>query len=305
MNKPQSELPAFPRPVPRIPDLPPEEKADWVICEPHRRMRRETLLLPFWQGMGPVYAAILADNGSDGLALACTIEDWPESFDAQQHALVRLIDESKLRLAWRSLAQQMPHFTDGQQTVSAALEKELSDSACPMHEIPFYSQALRISCQQVICMPVSQWDAMFSQSACYEPASVDRVVVKKLATRIARVLNAPFDPPYKPPEYGNDPDHPWAGRFSGTPEHTAPEQPVVCEANPRSLTTEHCIEDRLFDEYLRPIEHKPDQIPSWRFDGFYGQLRVTGIGDEPWYVTVLAPAHFVACLRDVMMDLER
>lgn len=33
--------------------------------------------------------------------------------------------------------------------------------------------------------------------------------------------------------------------------------------------------------------------PHWRCEGFYGQIRVTLEGGEDWYVTVLAPMHFL------------
>lgn len=304
MNKPQSGLPAFPRPVPPIPDLTPDEKAAWSICEAHRRRVMETTLLPFWQGMGEVYATILADNGadneSDGLTLTCTVEDWPDSFDAQQCALVRLIDESKLRLAWRNLARQMAHPTVEEQTATDALEKEFADSARPLREIPLGWNDVRFTCQQVICMPVSQWDAMFSEEVNYQPMSIDESVVEKLATRIARALNDPFPPK---PQRAIDPTLPWAGgTFSVAPKR-------ICVWNSTTARLigsigNHAMDDRLFDNDLRPIEHEPDRIPTWRFYGFYGQLRVTGIGDEPWYVTVLAPANFVGNLLGIVRDCE-
>lgn len=278
---------------------------DWAVYEQHRRLWMETTALPFWQGMPAVYAAILADNEgneSDGLTLTATIEDWPESFEAQQHALVDLLDKSKLRQSWRSYATAI---TEGQMASSAALQKEFRDSAQPMREIPLYWMCLRNSCQQVICMPVREWDAMYSQNARYEPTSVDNDVVEKLATRIARALNAPFAPPRKPREISTDPTRPWAGHFDFS---AAPEQPVVWNSNPAALIggiDNHAMGDRFFDVYLRPIAHEPDRIPTWRFDGFCGQLRVTGIGDEPWFVTVLAPDHYVGSLVQLVRENEQ
>lgn len=268
----------------------------------------ETLLLPFWQGMQVMYAAILADNAGnadDGLTLAAMIEDWPDSFEAQQNALVGLIDKSKLRLSWRSFAhwqnEQMSPITKGQMAVSAALKKEHADNARPIREIPLYSDVFRVSCQQVICMPVRQWDTMFSEGSYYEPLSVNNDIVEKLATRIARALNDPF--PSKP-QCAIDPTLPWAGGYFSK----APERVVVWNTNPGSLIGSidcHGMSDRLFDDYLRPIKHGPDRIPTWRFDGFCGQLRVTGIGDEPWYVTVLAPDHFVYTLTKMARKNEQ
>lgn len=293
MSESPSKLPPFPRPAPDIPELNRADKGDWSKWEQRRRLVLEKVLLPFWQGMAPVYADILADNSADdGLTLTVSVEDWPISFDAQQHALAELMDTSKLRQAWRSFAywmtDQKSAITEGQMVVRAALEKEFRDSAQPMREVPRYWQYLRTSAQQVICMPVRQWDTMFSEGEPYEPLSVNNDIVEKLATRIARALNEPMPP-------RND-------------TLDAPNRLVVWNTNPGALlgrADSHGMDDRLFDNYLRPIKHEHDQIPSWRFNGFCGQLRVTGIGDEPWYVTVLAPDHFVGELVEMVRENEQ
>jgi len=294
MSESPFKLLSFPRPAPPLPALTSAEKGNWSKLEQDRHLWLETKALPFWQGMPAIYAAILADNEgneSDGLTLSATVEDWPESFEAQQHVLARLMDASKLRQAWRSFAHWMTNkksdTAEGQMDVRAALEKEHQDSARPLREIPLYSDRFRVACQQVICMPVREWDAMFSQSSYYEPTSVDNDVVEKLATRIARALNVPLQ--------------------THSNLDAARRLPVVWYTDPWHLlggVDSHGMADRLFDEYLRPIEHDPKYIPTWRFNGFCGQLRVTGIGDEPWYVTVLAPDHFVGALVSLVRENE-
>jgi len=309
MSQPQSKFPPFPRPAPAITELKPNEMGDWFKWEQRRYQSLETVLFPFWQGMQALYVAILSDNErnkNDGLTLSATVEDWPESFEAQQHALISLLDKSKLRQSWRSFAhwqtEQMSPITEAQMAVNAALIKEHADNARPMREIPLYSDYLRIACQQVICMPVRQWDAMFLEDVYYKPTIIDESIVEKLATRVARALNDPFLP--KPQPCAINPMLPWAGgRFS-----KAPERLIVWNSNPGALvggTNNHGMNDRLFDDYLRPIEHDPEHIPTWRFDGFCGQLLITGIGDEPWYVTVLAPDHFVGALVQIVRENEQ
>lgn len=309
MSESPSKFLLFPRPPPPLPDLTSAERGNWSKFEQHRRLWMETTALPFWQGMPAVYAAILADNEgneSDGLTLTATIEDWPEGFEAQQHALVDLLDKSKLRQSWRSfahwLSEQMSSITEGQMAVRTALLKEHANCARPMREIPLYSDHFRIACQQIICMPVRQWDAMFKDGAYYEPTSIDEAIVEKLTTRIARALNDPFPPKPQPCTSGST--LPQDGRrFSIVPERI-----VVWSSNPGALvggTDSHGMNDRLFDHYLRPIEHDPDYIRTWRFDGFCGQLRVTGIDDEPWFVTVLAPDHFVGALVQLVRENEQ
>jgi len=295
MDKQQSKFPPFPHPAAPIPALTSAEKGNWSKLEQHRRLWMETMFLPFWQGMGPVYSAILADNqtnADDGLTLTATIENWPESFEAQQQVLAQLMDASQLRQAWRSFAHWMTTEksdpAEGQIDVRAALEKEHQVSARPLREIPLYSDRFRVACQQVICMPVRQWDAMFAQDVNYEPTSIDEAIVEKLATRIARVLNVPLQ--------------------THSNLDAARRMPVVWNTDPWHLlggVDSHGMADRLFDEYLRPIEHDPEYIRTWRYDGFCGQLRVTGIGDEPWYVTVLAPDHFVGALEQLVRENEQ
>lgn len=302
--------PLFPDPGPPFPDFVADDTATFADWEGPRR-QRFVQLLAFWHGMAQIYAAILSgpgeDQADDGLVLTATVEDWPQTFDGQQHALGGLMDWSKLRLAWRSLAgwqlAQMTPFTEGQRKVKAALEQEYADSARPMREIPLYRGIVRTACQQVICMPVPQWEAMFSGDAHYEPDRIDQTIIDKVARRLARAFNAPCAMPSQVAADGeSNPERPWAGQNDRS---AALSQPVVWNTDPRALLTAidgHGINDRLFDEYLRPIEHKPDQIPTWRFDGVCGQLRITGIGEEAWYATVLAPTHFVATLADLVRE---
>lgn len=304
--------PPFPDPGPPFPDFVADDTATFADWEGHRRQRFEQLLA-FWHGMAPVYAAILSGPGSgegeadDGLLLTATVDDWPQTFDGQQHALGDLMDRSKLRLAWRSLAgwqlTQMTWFTDGQHNVKAALEQEYADSARPLREIPLYRGIVRAACQQVICMPAPQWEAMFSGDAHYEPGLIDQTIIDKIARRFARAFNAPCAMPSQVAAEGErDPERPWAGQIDRS---AALSQPVVWSTGPAGLLTAgdgHGMNDRLFDEYLRAIDHKPGQIPTWRFDGVCGQLRIAGIGEEAWYATILAPTHFVATLADLVRE---
>ena len=286
----QRLAPVFPHPgaAPR-PNLQIEE--DWTEREAQRRQWMETIYLPYWQRLAPAYAAALAEPwGQDSGRLKVVVEDWPEDFDSQQQALTQLLVTSKLRQSWRSQAQwrlaQRTLYTDGMRRVSAALEQEHHECARPLAEIPLYWGFIRATCQQLICLPVAQHQAMHNNNARYDPATVDEATASRLAHRVARLFNAP---PTLPPDD-------WAY----TPSRDGS---IIWATSPGSLTSDgpsnHGMTDRLLDDYGRPrpaTYHGEGNTPTWRFDGFCGQLRVTLESGEDWYVTVLAPSHFVGAL---------
>lgn len=111
----------------------------------------------------------------------------------------------------------------------------------------------------------------------------------------------------KPPPHG----YPTMSRASSTPcprcRQTNGQQPpaagsIVWSTSPGNLTgsiDNHGMTDRLLDDYGRPRPanyHGEGNTPTWRFDDFFGQLRVTLENGEDWYVTVQAPSHFVGAL---------
>lgn len=236
--------------------------------------------LIYWRQLAPLYAMALQDGAAaeDRFVIQAECLDWPDSFDAQQQALLRLLDTSRLRQAWRTYCDwQHTHpdwHTPAQQTQREALDARCHAGNLPLREIPLYRGYIRCSCQQIVCLPEPQWQALFAPEDRYDPGNIDGEIVDCLAHRIARVFNEPA------PEPG--------AAFHGWHE--------VWPASARGLTVSrdaHGISDRLFDQYLRPIEHPADCMPTWRFDGYYGLLKVTGVGEEPWYLAVLAPGHFL------------
>lgn len=275
--------PLFPRHVGEKPALPVDSES-WAEYEAARRDQYVNVMLPYWQKLVPVYAAALAyPFGDDTGQLQTSVEVCPVDMDAQQNSLLRLFEESKLRMAWRSLAEwyvtQQAYYTDGQRKALAELEREHQEGSNPLTEIPLYQSYLRASCQQLICMPVSQWEAMFSQTMRYEPGQIDAKTIKRLAVRIARVFNTP---PLADVEF-----------LAQSPSWG---EPIVWSIGQGGLTVSksgHGMDDRHVDEFGRP--HTPDAKDKrgWRFDGFCAQIRVTLEDGIPWYVTVLAPAHFV------------
>ncbi len=283
----QRLAPYFPRPDREVPRLPPFSSDDWPAFEAARKTQIDEALLPYWQRLAPAYVAALSTPfGADQEALSVAVEDWPHDFARQQTALYQLLEVSKLRMAWRSQArwqrEQQPFFTDGMRRVAEELEREHQECSRPLAEIPLYQGFMRVSCQQLLCLPLAQHEAMFSASARYEPVEVDEATVTRLAHRIARLFNAP---PLQSAELLND----------APSRHES----IIWRTSQRGLTesmNSHGLYDRIFDEYGRPKEHLPGQIPGWRFDGFCGQLRVHLENGESWYVTVLGPSHFVASL---------
>lgn len=275
--------PLFPRHVGEKPALPFDHES-WVEYEAARRDQYVNVMLPYWQKLVPVYAAALAyPFGDDTGQMQISVEVCPADMDAQQNSLLRLFEESKLRMAWRSLAEwyvtQQAYYTDGQRKALAELKREHHEGSNPLAEIPLYQSYLRASCHQLICMPVSQWDAMFSQTAKYEPGQIDAKTIKRLALRIARVFNTP---PLADVEF-----------LAQSPSWCDPTVWRVSEGSLTESKSCHGMDDRLFDEYGRPHYPDTEDKPSWRFDGFCAQIRVILEDGTPWYVTVLAPAHFV------------
>jgi hypothetical protein len=278
-------------PPPPLPDL---ACGDWSAIEDVRRIRMHDFYLPYWQQLSQTYVAALAGPHTDdpGL-LEVVVEDWPGTFEAQQTSLNVLLEISKLRQAWRSQANwqlaQRPYMTDGQRQVLVELEREHREGSRPLAEIPLYHGFIRSSCQQLICLPLAEWAAMYSDSTWYEPGKVDQTVVSRLAHRIAQVFNAPPQSPEQfaqvPSQYGN----------------------IVWNSSLCGLTSSidsHGMSDRLFDDYGRPIERDPENVPGWRFDGFCGQLRVIQEDGSQWYVTVLAPAHFIGNLMGMARESQ-
>ena len=140
---------------------------------------------------------------------------------------------------------------------------------------------MRVSCQQLVCLPLAQWQALHDPALPFAPESVDVAVVDRLATRVAQVFNSPplVDLDLLRDGYGWD-------------------EPVVWNTNAGQLTGEidcHGMRDRC--EHGWKGEVKPLAFNAlaqhWRFEGFCGHLRVTLESGEDWMVIVLAPLHFV------------
>lgn len=260
----------------------------WAEFEAARLRYINESLLPCWHGLAPVYAESLAwsDDEHDTTRLAVEVSDWPITWEDQQNSLQQLMDGSKLRQAWRSHTQwvlaQRHRYSPGQSRVHAELEREDLEAGTPMAEIPLYNGFMRVSSQQVICMPVAQWDALYDDSAVYAPDTIDVKTVRRLQRRLARVFNTP---PLALSE-----------RFLQSP---ACGEPIIWPCSAGRLTTHidgHGMTDRFSDDYGRPREGLTDHMPSWRYDGFCGQLSVVLEGGSRWYVTILAPTHFIGAL---------
>lgn len=287
--------PYFPN-DPKLPSLPEcwDDLAAITRCE---REQYVAYMLPYWQGLAGAYQQALATPfGNDSATLVTQVEDWPESFSAQQKGLYELLQTSKLRMAWRSYCEwtavQRAYFTDGQRKVLAELEREHAEGSCPLAEIPLYQGWMRTSCQQLICIPVSVWRSMYSSESRYEPAQIDRATVERLATRVARVFNTP---PLGPMEF--------------LKESPGWSEAVVWSTSQRGLTSTidiHGMTDREKDEdgWSKNVSDQM-MFPEWRYKGFGGQIRVTLENGTPWFVTVLAPTHFVRRLMIYAQWFER
>jgi hypothetical protein len=119
---------------------------------------------------------------------------------------------------------------------------------------------------------------MYKDSAKYDPAKIDPATVERLATRIAQMFNAP---PVVP-----------LNLLQETPSWR---EAIVWRTSQRGLTAcidLHGMRDWVA-EYSERESDSPLPFPEWRFDGFCGQIQVLLEDGTPWYVTLLAPAHFV------------
>lgn len=261
------------------PEWTPQRFADW---DTWYRGRYDHHLI-YWNQLAPLYVQALQQKsgGDDEFDLQASCTEWPSNRGTQQQVLTQLLDDGPLRRAWRSYIHWQQTQADwhmvAQQDTRDILEARLEASSRPLREIPLYQGDFRLSCQQIVCLPERQWHALIAKESHYDPNNINTQVVDALVRRIARAFNEPV------PEPGAVP-HGWH---------------EVWPANARTLTTSrdaHGMEDRLFDEYLRPIEHAAGQVPTLRFGGYFGRIILTGIDAEPWIVAVLAPGHFLAHL---------
>lgn len=257
------------------------EREDWQ----HRGFRvAEEISLPLWKALAPAYAATLAAPlGQDSAHLATSIEHWPATVAEQQVALQQLLEGSQLRQGWRDYARW---FGDVYSHTNDTAQKEVAEKTCrvsyaPLREVPLYMRSMRVSCQQLVCLPLAQWKAMQEPGEGYQPAQVDQATVERLATRVAQVFNAP---PLVDMEILQD-------GFSW-------DDPVVWTTSSATLTVPmsgHGMRDRWEDGWRGDCRPLPaDAIaPHWRYEGFMGQIQVRLENGEEWVVTVLAPLHFV------------
>lgn len=216
------------------------------------------------------------------------VHNWSASFDAQQVQLHHLLSTSKLREPWHQYCQLLAQRHTSQDTEQCQrlhaqeklLDQALDDGKIPLKEIPLYQGCMRVSCQQLICLPEAEWNRLMDGSDDYAPGKVDPKTVERLATRIAQVFNAPPLVPLHLLE-----------------ETASWSDAIVWNGSQRMLTcsqSQHGIRDRLLDEYDRPhdgAENRP--LPDSRYLGFCGQIGVTLEDGSPWIVCVLAPQHFV------------
>ena len=244
----------------------------------------EEIYLPMWRALAPVYAATLAAPfGQDATPLTTHIEHWPTTVAEQQGALQQLLEKSQLRQGWRNYARW---FEEVYWRSNDAAQKEIAQVECrksyvPLREIPLYMRSMRVSCQQLVCLPLAQWQAMQMPHLNYEPERVESSTVDRMATRVAQVFNAP---PMVDMEILRD-------SFSW-------DDAVVWTTNSADLTqpmSGHGMSDRCEQGWrgeCRPLSD--DAVaPHWRYEGFIGQIRVTMEHGEDWIVTVLAPMHFM------------
>jgi hypothetical protein len=272
---------------------------DWNVMWERNFEVGERILLPLWQSLCATYAAVLAAPfGNDPGVLSTVVEDWPDTLEKQQKSLHQLLGESKLRQAWRGygawISTQRTFFTDGQRKVSDEIEREMCDANAPLREIPLYHAWLRTSCQQVVCMPVQTWRCLYANSK-YEPQHIDQQVVNRLSRRLALVFNTP--PVTDEATWRASPS--WR-------------EAIVWGTSARGLTTPmecHGIRDRMEDVGGLPagenLGRELTAFPNWRYEGFCGQIRVTLEDGQEWFVTVLAPLHFLRHLvRSVLKSRD-
>lgn len=239
-------------------------------------------LLDYWRQLAPVYVAALREPDAEGEApSSVSIEDWPTDISGQQAALTALLTDSKLCAPWREQQRGYARWTklgteDGAER-DDRLEQAHVTGSRPLAEIPVYEDWIRCSCQQLVCLPESQWQALFDADAHYDPAEVCADTVNRLATRIARAFNFP---PQAPSDVC----------------FRAADSPVVWDTSLRGLTCRidnHGMGDRL----AHALHGDTSTGDEPRYSGFYGRLRVTLPDGDIWTVVVLGPRHFVVALQ--------
>lgn len=216
--------------------------------------------LDYWRQLAPVYLAALNERrDGDALAVTAAIDAWPQSAAENQSALTALLTTGKLRQAWR--AQRSARSASRAEW--DALEIAHQVGSRPLAEIPLYDGMFRCACQQLVCLPLDQWQALDDPAAAYRPEMVDTAIVTALATRIARAFNAP-------PQ-----DAERARECCGFHD-----EPIVWSTCLRALT--------------EGIEaHGMDATDDGRLQGCYGCLRITLDQGQEWRMAVLAPFHFI------------
>lgn len=241
----------------------------------------ERIYLPLWQAMGPIYLhALTAPTAEETQIPEVQIVRWPGSIEDHQSALNQLLNASHLRRPWRDFSE---HYDADPKNSSdlVALEHNLRISAAALREIPIYQGDMRVSCQQMVCMPDSVWQAIHKLDATYLPAPIDCAVVDDLAQRVARIFNVPI---------GKSFTELISRELSDT---------VVWNTSPAGLTSpinSHGIRDRWESEWhcsAKQPEISELVAQHWRYEGFYGELEVVHSSGEPWRVAILAPLHFV------------
>lgn len=256
--------------------------------EDHRQRHfraAEEIYFPLWQVLGPAYAATLATPfGSDAARLQVHVEDWPTTLEMQQSRLHGLLEQSRLRQAWRDYAGllDLAYYRATNRAQQDADQAACRSSYKPLREVPLYMGLMRMACQQLVCLPKAQWQALSNPSLPYLPQQVDETTVERLATRVARVFNTP---PLVNVDLLKE-----CGGWDG---------PVVWTVSSDNLTQpmsghgmRDCCEVEGWRGDTQPMP--ADAVaPHWRYEGFYGQLRVTLENGDDWIVAVLAPIHFL------------
>lgn len=216
--------------------------------------------LDYWRQLVPVYLAALNERREgDALAVTAAIDAWPQSEAKNQRALTALLATGRLRQAWR--AQQSARSASRAEWDAHEIAHQVGSR--PLAEIPLYAGMIRCACQQLVCLPLDQWQALDEPAAAYRPEAVDTAIVAALAARIARAFNAPPQDAEQARECCG---------FDG--------EPIVWKTCLRALT--------------EGIDaHGMDAANDGRFCGYYGSLRITIGQGEAWRMAVLAPFHFI------------
>ena len=161
--------------------------------QPRHFVAAQSIYRPLWQALAPAYVATLAQTfGDDAAPLAVRVVHWPETVAEHQQALHRLMAESRLRDGWHAYARWFEevhcHINDPLQKQAA--ERAFRQTSVPLREIPLYQSFIRASCQQLVCLPVDQWQALHQRTpnspSGYRPQDVNAATVN----RLAQVLNS-------------------------------------------------------------------------------------------------------------------